>query len=74
MREESGAVGRPGNVTALDGIHVVVRPDYWPFAVAIRAPQRDWWLRTRKPRPAERELERQAKKLRTLMASRRGYQ
>jgi hypothetical protein len=27
-------------------IHVVSRRDYWPFAVAIRAPQRDWWLRT----------------------------
>ena len=38
-------------------IHVVSRRDYWPFAVAIRAPQRDWWLRTRKPRPAEGELE-----------------
>lgn len=49
-------------------IHVVSRRDYWPFAVAIRAPQRDWWLRTRKPRPAERELERQAEKLRALMA------
>ena len=48
-------------------IHVVSRRDYWPFAVAIRAPQRDWWLRTRKPRPAERELERQAEKLRALM-------
>jgi len=49
-------------------IHVVSRRDYWPFAVAIRAPQRDWWIRTRKPRPAERELERQAAKLRALMA------
>ena len=49
-------------------IHVVSRRDYWPFAVAIRAPQRDWWLRTRRPRPAERELERQAEKLRALMA------
>jgi hypothetical protein len=48
-------------------IHVVSRRDYWPFAVAIRAPQRDWWLRTRKPRPAERELERQAEELRALM-------
>jgi hypothetical protein len=51
-------------------IHVVSRRDYWPFAVAIRAPQREWWLRTRKPRPAERELERQAEKLRALMVER----
>jgi len=49
-------------------IHVVSRRDYWPFAVAIRASQRDWWLRVHKPRPNERELARHAKKLRTLMA------
>ena len=49
-------------------IHVVSRGDYWPFAVAIRASQRDWWLRTRRPPLAERELERQAEKLRALMA------
>ena len=49
-------------------IHVVSQRDYWPFAVAIRAPQRDWWLRVRKPRPEERELERQAEELRALMA------
>jgi hypothetical protein len=49
-------------------IHVVSRRDYWPFAVAIRAPQRDWWLRVNKPRPKERDLERQAEKLRALMA------
>ncbi len=48
-------------------IHVVSRRDYWPFAVAIRAAQRDWWLRTRKPRTSERELERKAEKLRALM-------
>ncbi len=47
-------------------IHVVSRPDYWPLAVAIRASQRDWWLRTRKPRPDESDLERQADALRVL--------
>jgi hypothetical protein len=50
-------------------IHVVSRRDYWPFAVAIRASQRDWWLRTRKPRPDERDLERQAVALHALMAN-----
>ena len=50
-------------------IHVVSRRDYWPFAVAIRAAQRDWWLRTRTPRPTERDLERQADQLRALMDS-----
>ncbi len=49
-------------------IHVVSRRDYWPFAVAIRAAQREWFLRVRKPRPNERELERQADELRRLMA------
>lgn len=49
-------------------IHVVSRRDYWPFAVAIRAPQREWWLRVRRPRPMERDLERQADALRALMA------
>ena len=67
------ALGRRSVVQATlmrSTIHVVSRRDYWPFAVAIRAPQRDWWLRTRTPRPAERELERQAEKLRALMAER----
>ncbi len=50
-------------------IHVVSRRDFWAFAVAIRASQRDWWLRVRKPRPDERELERTAGELRDLMAS-----
>ena len=49
-------------------IHVVSKRDFWPFSVAIRAGQRDWWLRVRKPRPKERELERQADELRALMA------
>jgi hypothetical protein len=49
-------------------IHVVSKRDYWLFAVAIRGPQRDWWLRVRKPRPKERDLERQADELRALMA------
>jgi hypothetical protein len=49
-------------------IHVVSKRDFWSFAVAIRGPQRDWWLRVRKPRPSERELERQADELRALLA------
>jgi len=50
-------------------IHAVSRRDFWPFAVAIRAGQRDWWLRVRKPRPDERELEAAAEELRALMAT-----
>ena len=49
-------------------IHVVSRRDYWAFAVAIRAAQREWFLRTRKPRPDERDLERKARELRALLS------
>jgi hypothetical protein len=49
-------------------IHLVSRKDYWPFAVAIRAAQRDWFLRVRKPSPSERALEAQAAELRVLLA------
>jgi DNA glycosylase AlkZ-like len=49
-------------------IHVVSRRDYWPLAVAIRDAQRDWWLRVRRPRPKEAELERAAKEIRALLA------
>ena len=50
-------------------IHVVSRRDYWPFAVAVRAAQREWFLRAWRPRPKERDLERQAKALRELLAA-----
>jgi winged helix DNA-binding protein len=50
-------------------IHIVAKLDFWPYAVAIRAGQRDWWLRVRKPKPDERELEVAADELRALMAS-----
>ena len=49
-------------------IHMVSRRDLWPFAVAIRPSQRDWWLRVRRPQPKERELEATAKELAALMA------
>ncbi|MGH3136753.1 MAG: winged helix DNA-binding domain-containing protein [Gaiellaceae bacterium] len=49
-------------------IHVVSKADFWPFTVAIRAAQREWWLRVRKPRPDEPELERQANELRALLS------
>jgi Winged helix DNA-binding domain len=49
-------------------IHLVSKRDYWPFALAIRAPHREWVLRVRKPRPDERELERTARELRAALA------
>jgi hypothetical protein len=47
-------------------IHVVSRRDYWPFAVAIRAAQREWLVRAWNV--PERELERQAEQVRLLLA------
>jgi hypothetical protein len=51
-------------------IHVVSKRDFWPLAVAIRSPQRDWWLRVRTDRPKESELEETAAELRELLAER----
>jgi Winged helix DNA-binding domain len=50
-------------------IHVVSRRDFWPFAVAVRAPHREWMLRVRRPRPVERDLERTADDLRAALVS-----
>ena len=50
-------------------IHIVSKRDFWPFAVAIRLSQQDWWLRVRRPRPKVRELEAAAREVRALLAS-----
>jgi hypothetical protein len=50
-------------------IHVVSKRDFWPYAVAIRSSQREWWLRVRRPRPTEVELEAAARELQALMAT-----
>ena len=50
-------------------IHVVSKRDYWPLAVAIRAPLREWLLRVRRPRPDELELEAVAELIRGHMAA-----
>jgi hypothetical protein len=49
-------------------IHIVSKRDFWPLAVAVRASQREWWLRTRRPPLKERDLERTASELCALMA------
>jgi hypothetical protein len=51
-------------------IHLVSKRDFWPLAVAIRQPQREWWLRVRRPPPKESELEKAAAEIRTLLAAR----
>jgi hypothetical protein len=47
-------------------IHLVSRGDYWPFAVAIRAPRRRWWQRTHPKRPPD--MPAAAKRLRRFLA------
>jgi hypothetical protein len=37
-------------------IHLVSRRDYWPFALAIADPLREWWFRSTKRRDEERRL------------------
>jgi Winged helix DNA-binding domain len=49
-------------------IHVVSKRDFWPLAVAIRGPLREWWLRLQKPPPKESTLERTAAEMRALLA------
>jgi len=34
-------------------IHLVSKRDYWPFALAVRASRREWWVRTYRVDPAE---------------------
>ena len=50
-------------------IHVVSKRDFWPFAVAVREPEREWLLRVRKPRPDRRELGRVVELMRERMVS-----
>jgi hypothetical protein len=47
-------------------IHVVSQRDYWPLAVAIRRPQREWLLRSWKV--TDRELRERTEQLRLLLA------
>lgn len=49
-------------------IHLVSRRDYWPFAVAVRAARRAWWLRVTGGRVTPAEMERTAERLRRRLA------
>jgi hypothetical protein len=49
-------------------IHVVSRRDYWPIAVAIREPQRQWWLRATRYAVDEATIGAQAERIRTALA------
>jgi Winged helix DNA-binding domain len=49
-------------------IHLVSAADYWPLAVAIREPRREWWLRAHRGKPTAREVEAAARRLRPRLA------
>jgi hypothetical protein len=51
-------------------IHLVSKRDYWPFMAAMREAQREWWLKVRRPRPKEAELDQAASTLRELLRER----
>jgi hypothetical protein len=47
-------------------IHLVSKRDYWPLAVALREPRRDWWERVHPDRPPD--LPAAARRLRRFLA------
>jgi hypothetical protein len=49
-------------------IHLVSARDYWPFALAIERPRRDWWMRVQRDSPPPRELAAAARRLRARLA------
>jgi hypothetical protein len=49
-------------------IHLVSRADYWPIALAVREPLREWWLRTTKRTPERTRLEAVDRKVRAILA------
>jgi hypothetical protein len=49
-------------------IHLVSARDYWPFAVAIERPRREWWTRVQRDSPPAREMAAAARRLRARLA------
>jgi hypothetical protein len=49
-------------------IHLVSKRDYRRFAVAVRRATQEWWLRVQRPKLDERDLVRQAARIRALLA------
>jgi hypothetical protein len=48
-------------------IHLVSRADYWPFAVAVRADRRAWWLKVVPDPPSPQAMAGAARKLRRAL-------
>jgi hypothetical protein len=49
-------------------IHLVSARDYWPLAVAIERPRRDWWLKANRDGLGARDMSSAARRLRTRLA------
>jgi winged helix DNA-binding protein len=45
-------------------IHLVSKRDYWPLEIAVAAQRREWWRRTHRSGPEDREMEAAARRLR----------
>jgi hypothetical protein len=48
-------------------IHLVSARDYWPFAVAIREPRRDWWVSVSRRGVTAKQMAAAARKLRSKL-------
>src|SRR6185437_10597342 len=49
-------------------IHLVSARDYWPLALAIERPRRDWWLKANRHGLAARDMSAAARRLRPRLA------
>jgi hypothetical protein len=49
-------------------IHLVSARDYWPLAVAVAKPRRDWWVKVHPDGPSHSELAAAARRLRSFLA------
>ena len=48
-------------------IHLVSARDYWPFALAVEGPRREWWIRVQRDSPAPRAMTAAARSLRAAL-------
>ena len=49
-------------------IHLVSARDYWPLAVAVERPRRDWWLKANRDGLGARDMSSAARRLRARLA------
>jgi hypothetical protein len=54
-------------------IHLVARADYWPFALAVRADRRAWWLKVSPDAPSPQAMAGAARVLRRSKRKTRGF-